>query len=253
MKFLKDVPILYKRSFIQTLRNPVWLAVGLSTPLLYLALFTPLLQKLAGGPGFPTSNVLNIFLPGILAFLAFGSGTGEGYSTIFELRDGLTERFRVTPASRYALLISPVLADITWLFIFDAVLIAVARLFGFEVHIAGLLVSFILLALLLIVTATFSVATALKTGEISSFASIITGMNLPILLLSGVLLPLTLAPNWMLILAHFNPMYYVVEANRLLAAGIINDSAVWLGFLVMFVLTGLTLWWATRVYRKAVA
>jgi len=49
---------------------PTWLAVGISTPLLYLALYTPLLQKLAGGPGFPSSNVLDVFLPGMLGYLA---------------------------------------------------------------------------------------------------------------------------------------------------------------------------------------
>jgi ABC-2 type transport system permease protein len=253
MNLFNEIRILFKRSFIQTLRNPVWVAVGLSTPLLYLALFTPLLQKLAGGPGFPTNNVLDVFLPGILAFLAFGSGTGEGFSTIFELKDGLTERFRVTPASRYALLISPVLADIVWLFIFNTILVGVAKLFGFDIHIAGLLVSFLLLALLLVITATFSVSLALITKEISGFAAVINGINLPILLLSGVLLPLTLAPTWMLVIAHFNPLYYVVEANRSLAAGNIANSAVGLGFLVMAALTAVTIWWATRVYRKAVA
>jgi ABC-2 type transport system permease protein len=253
MNVFKEIQILFKRSFIQTLRNPVWVLVGLSTPLLYLALFTPLLQKLAGGPGFPTSNVLDVFLPGILAFLAFGSGTGEGYTTIFELRDGLTERFRVTPASRYALLVSPVLADVVWLFIFNAVLIAIAKLFGFDVHFAGLLVSFLLIALLLIITASFSVATALLTKDISSFAAVMNGINLPILLLSGVLLPLTLAPAWMVVIAHFNPLYYVVEANRLLAAGDIVNSTVGLAFLVIIVLTIVTIWWAARVYRKAVA
>jgi ABC-2 type transport system permease protein len=253
MNLFKEIQILFKRSFIQTLRNPVWVIVGLSTPLLYLALFTPLLQKLAGGPGFPTSNVLDVFLPGILAFLAFGSGTGEGYTTIFELRDGLTERFRVTPASRYALLISPVLADVVWLFIFSAVLIAIARLFGFDIHIAGLLVTFLLVAFLLIITATFSVTIALLTKDISGFAAIMQGINLPILLLSGVLLPLTLAPSWMVVIAHFNPLYYVVEANRLLAAGNIVNSTVGLAFLVMVALSIVTIWWATRVYRKAVA
>jgi ABC-2 type transport system permease protein len=93
MKLLRDIGLLYKRSFFETLRNPMWVAVGVSTPLLYMVLFTPLLQKLAGGPGFPTSNVLDVFLPGILAFLAFGSGTGEGYTVIFELQEGQTERF----------------------------------------------------------------------------------------------------------------------------------------------------------------
>jgi ABC-2 type transport system permease protein len=252
MKLMRDIGLLYKRSFIETLRNPMWVAVGISTPLLYLVLFTPLLQKLAGGPGFPTSNVLDVFLPGILAFLAFGNGTGRGFTVIFELQQGLTERLQVTPVNRFALLTGPILASVSWLIIFVVILVAVAVPFGYDVHIAGVLISFILLALLVTVFAGFSVCIALITREINSFAAIISGINLPLLLLSGVLLPLTLAPTWMRVIAYFNPIYYVVEADRLLAAGNIGNTTVGLGFLVMVLLTVAVLWWATWVHRRAV-
>ena len=84
MKPLRDTALLFQREFIHALRNPTWLIVGLMTPLLYLALYTPLLQKLAGGPGFPTSHVLDVFLPGMLAYLAFMNGIGEGYADYFQ-------------------------------------------------------------------------------------------------------------------------------------------------------------------------
>ena len=51
--------------------------------------------------------MLDLFLPGILALLAFASGIGAGFSTIFELQSGVIERFRVTPASRFAILHRP--------------------------------------------------------------------------------------------------------------------------------------------------
>jgi ABC-2 type transport system permease protein len=189
----------------------------------------------------------------MLAYLAFMNGTGEGYATIFNLKDGQIERFRVTPASRVALLVSPILADIVWMFIFIIILIAVAVPFGFHAHIAGLLVSLILLALLVMVMGAFSVAIALINREISSFAAIVSGVSLPVMLLSGVLLPLSMAPSWMRVVAHLNPLYYVVEANRVLAAGNITNSTVGLAFLVTVGLTIVTFWWATRIYRKAVA
>jgi ABC-2 type transport system permease protein len=253
MKTFKDIGLLYKRNFIEALRNGIWVVVGISTPLLYLALFTPLLQKLVGAPGFTTGNALNIFLPGILAFLAFGSGNGPGYSTIYELMEGTVERFRVTPVSRLALLLGPILSNITWLFIFVVCLVLMALPFGFAPDITGLLVSFVLLALILAIMSCFTISIALLTKEISTLAAITNGINLPILLLSGVLLPLSLAPEWENILAHFNPLYYVVEANRVLVSGKIFDGAVGLAFLVTIGLTVLCLWWATRVYKRAVA
>ena len=99
MKATRDTALLMQRSIVQLLRNPIWLIVGFSTPILYLALFTPLLNHLAGAPGLPHGNVMEIFLPGILALLAYASGTGPGFSTLFELRAGVIERFRVTPAT----------------------------------------------------------------------------------------------------------------------------------------------------------
>jgi len=248
-----DIALLYQRYFVQMLRNPVWLAVGFSTPLLYLALFTPLLKHLAGSAGLPGSNVLDGFLPGILALLAFASGSGLGFSTIFELRAGVTERLRVTPASRFAILLGPILASMTLMFAFDAMLIAAGAAFGFHVHWLGLVVLAVLLGLLMVMMGAFSIATALLTKEISGFAAVINGINLPVLLLAGVLLPISIGPLWMQVLAHFNPLYYLVAASRLLANGHFSGHQVWQAFAVLVPLCALVLAWATRVFRRAVA
>jgi len=253
MKTARDIGLLFERYVLGLLRNPVWLVVGFSTPILYLALFTPLLKHLSGDGGLPTGNVLDLFLPGILALLAFASGTGPGFSTIFELKAGVIERFRVTPASRFAILTGPILASMVMMFVFDAVVVAVGAGFGFSVHWLGLAVLAVLLGLLMIIMAAFSIATALATKDINGFAAIINGINLPILLLAGVLLPISLGPTWMRVLAHFNPLYYLVQASRELAGGTLGNSAVWQAFAVLVPLCALVLAWATRVFRRAVA
>jgi len=253
VKTARDIGLLFQRYATQLLRNPVWLIVGFSTPILYLALFTPLLKNLAGAGGLPSGNVLDLFLPGILSLLAFASGTGPGFSTIFELKAGVIERFRVTPASRFAILTGPILASMVMMFVFDAVVVAVGAGFGFSVHWAGLAVLAVLLGLLMIIMAAFSIATALVTKEISGFAAIVNGINLPILLLAGVLLPISLGPAWMRVIAHFNPLYYLVQASRVLASGTLADPAVWQAFAVLVPLCALVLTWATRVFRHAVA
>jgi ABC-2 type transport system permease protein len=253
MRTIRDIGLLFHRYTLQMLRNPVWLFVGFSTPILYLALFTPLLRHFAGVPGFPKGGVVDVFLPGILSLLAFASGSSMGFSTIFELQAGVIERFRVTPASRFAILIGPILSGLMMMMVFNSVVVAVGYGLGFHVHWLGLLVLAVLLCLLAGLTAAFSVATALVTKDISSFAAIINGLNLPLLLLAGVLLPISLGPLWMRVIAHFNPLYYLVQASRALAAGSFANAAVWQAFAVLVPLCGLVLWWATRVFRSAVA
>jgi ABC-2 type transport system permease protein len=239
MKLLTDIGLLFRRRLTQLLRSPVWLVVGFSTPILYLALFTPLLKHLVGAAGLPAGNVLDLFLPGILALLAFASGSGPGFSTIFELRSGVTERLRVTPASRFAILAGPILASMLLMFGFDVVVVAIGTAFGF--------------ALLMATMAAFSIAAALTTKDINGFAAIINGLNLPVLLLGGVLLPISLGPDWMRVLAHINPLYYAVASARVLAAGTLGAPAVWQAFAVLVPLCAVTAGWATSVVRTAVA
>ncbi len=253
MKLARDTGLLAWRYVHQLLRSPAWVAVGLSSPLLYLALFTPLLRGLPGVAGRSTGAVLDEFLPGILALLAFSSGIGPGFTVIFELQSGLVERLRVTPTARVALLAGPVVANVASMFVFDAILVAVGAAFGFALH-PGLLVLGVLLALLAATVSAFSMSLALRSGgEIQGFAAIMNGLNLPVLLLGGVLLPLAIGPLWLRVLGHFDPLYYLVTAARGLAQDHMASAGTWHAFAVLTPLCALTLAWATRAYRSAVA
>jgi ABC-2 type transport system permease protein len=251
MKMFREIRLLFWRKMLETLRQPVWVISGLTTPLLYLALFAPLLEGMKQMLG--SGNILDLFVPGILVLMAFGAGMGAGWVVIWELQTGVIERLRVSPASRFALLMGAVLKD-TVMFVVPALLVVlIAALFGFEVHWGGLAVLFVLLCLLTAIVSAASGSLGLILKEIGSLAAVVTGLQLPLTLLAGVLLPLSLGPNWLQVIAHFNPMYYVVEASRVLAGGVLADGKVLEAFAVMVPLTALALGWATRVYRKAVS
>lgn len=251
MTAINETGLFFRRRVLETLRQPVWLFMGLTTPLLYLAFFAPLLQPLAGGPGFPQGNVLDVFVPGILVLMAFGAGTGAGWIAIFELDSGIIERFRVTPASRIAILMGTVLRDVVAFVVPSLLVVAVAMPFGYHPHPLGLAVELVLLSLLAGATSATSTALGITLKQIGSLAAIVTGLNLPLTLLSGILLPLSLAPAWMRALAHLNPMYYAVQASRSLAAGTIATGTVAMGFGVMLASAAVAFWWGTGTYRRA--
>jgi ABC-2 type transport system permease protein len=253
MKLLNDVRLLWWRRMMETLRQPVWVFIGLSTPLFLLTLFAPLLKSLAGGPGFPSGSVLDVFVPGILVLMAFYAGIGSGWIVIQELGTGVIERLRVTPASRFALVLGTSLRDVVMLVVPSLIVVLVAIPFGFHPHWGGLAVLLALLALLVAATSAGSNALGMQLREVGSLAAVVNGLNLPLLLLSGVMLPLSLAPAWMRGLAHVNPLYYAVEASRSVAASDVATWAVAQAFLVIGVLAIVASWWATWVYRKAVA
>jgi len=253
MTFTLHTRLFFHRKLLETLRQPVWIITGLTTPLLYLALFSPLLRSLAGGPAFPPGHVLDVFVPGVLVLIAFGAGMGAGWPVIWELDSGVIERLRVTPGSRFALLLGTVLRDIVMFAVPGAVVIAIAAIFGFHAHWGGLAVMLLLLALLTAACSATSSALGLNLKQIGSLAAVITGAQLPLTLLSGILLPLSLGPAWLRVLGHLNPMYYTVQAARSLAAGAVLTGTVGLGFLVTGAAAALALWWGTRSYQHAMA
>ncbi|MDR3288771.1 MAG: ABC transporter permease [Peptococcaceae bacterium] len=252
MKILKETGLFCRRKLRENLRQPIWLFSDLVTPLLYIALFAPLLMNLSAPP-LDAAAVLDKFVPGVLTLLAFSSGSGSGWTIIWELQSGVIERLRVTPASRFSMLMGAVITDMLTFIAPSILVIVISAFFGFHVHIGGLAVLLLLLCLLTAVVSAWSGSLGLIFKQIGTLAAVVGGLQLPLTLLSGVLLPLSLGPPWLRGIAHFNPMYYTVEASRLLAGGVVNSAETITAFVVMLPLTVIALWWATGVYRRAVA
>lgn len=252
MKILKEIGMLTFCCIRVCLRNPVFLFMGVIVPLIYLALFTPLLRTLASNGGLDTQNVLTLFVPGMLPIIAFSTGIFTGFGMIDQVRSGVIERFQVTPASRLSLLSGPVLFD-TCAALFQSLLfILIALPFGFRANPVGLLILFALLALLTLVTSSFGNALGVILQRTDRYAPIVHGINLPVLLLSGTLLPISLAPTWLKMIAHFNPVFYVVEASRALALGNLTSVNVLYAFLILIPFVIFTMYWGTEVFKKTV-
>ena len=62
MKLLRDTWLVFGRYFGLFIRNPVWVALGVLQPLLYLLLFAPLLKPVTAVRGFPAGGAYNVFL-----------------------------------------------------------------------------------------------------------------------------------------------------------------------------------------------
>jgi ABC-2 type transport system permease protein len=74
MRTTHDTWLIFERSLVLSLRNPVWVIMGIIQPVLYLLLFGPLLTNIARMPGFPPGGAFNVFVPGILVMTAlFGA------------------------------------------------------------------------------------------------------------------------------------------------------------------------------------
>lgn len=247
---MRETSIVFGYELKRMVRNPVWVIIGLLQPVLWLLLFVPLLEELNTGTS--KSADLKTFVPGVLTMLAIMSTLLVGYVFLGSMRDGVVERLAVTPVSRLALALGRILADVAGLVTQSVLVVSVAYLMGFRADPSSVLLILALMVLLGLSVASLSYALALNLREEASFSSIINFLTLPLLLLSGMLVPLSFAPGWMQAAGNANPLHHAVEAVRALAVDDRGASDVVTGFLVLAGLTALTLTWAARSYRRAV-
>jgi ABC-2 type transport system permease protein len=253
MKLLKDSWLVFTRAVSQTVHNPVWVFVSLAQPVYFLVLFGPLLRKVAAVQGFPGGGAFNVFVPGLLIQLALFGCAFVGFSLIAEMRYGVIERLQVTPISRAALLLGRAGRDVASLLVQVVMLVLLAWPFGLHLNLGGMAVALGLLVLvgLAFSAVSYTLALALKTED--ALAPLLNAVGMPMMLLSGILLPLSLAPGWLQAIGDGNPLTYAVDATRALFNGQVWDGDVLRGLVIMVVCAAAAVTLATRRFRRAAA
>ena len=119
-------------------------------------------------------------------------------------------------------------------------------LLGLRVPLGALLIGLVLVALLGAAFSFISNAIGIATKSEDALAPLVNTLALPILLLSGILLPMTLAPAWLQIVANFNPFKHIVEALRAVFRGDFADPIVWIGLVLAVVMVVVGAWLGAR-------
>ncbi|WP_062521280.1 ABC transporter permease [Demequina silvatica] len=210
-------------------RDPFSVIFSLLQPLVFLGLFAPLL---VGESGASLADTLAWFVPGVLVMIVlFGTGA-TGSNLQYEMMTGSHERTLVAPLSRTSLLVGRALKEIVPIVVQSLVIVAIAWPFGFRANLLGLLLGLVVLAAFGVGLGSLSYALALKTKNREwMFWAVQQSLIFPLLILSGMLLPLDSAPRWMSAVASVNPVNWVVQAERALLGGDLAASAVGWGVL----------------------
>lgn len=249
MKFLRDTWLVFSRQMQLQWRNPVWVAVGIIQPLFYLLLFAPLLKPALGTQN--DADTYRVFVPGMLVMIAMFMGF-SGFGLIAELRAGIIERSRVTPVSRVALMLGRCLRDVLTL-LFQAVFVTLLAIpFGLRANPVDVVLAFLLVALMAMFMSSLGYALGLTIRSEDALAPMLNMLVLPIMLLSGILLPLTFAPKWLQSIADWNPFSWGVEATRALFAGDIGNDYIWQALLILGPLTALAVIVSSRSFARSV-
>jgi ABC-2 type transport system permease protein len=250
MTVVRETGLIFRRAMRLSLRNPVWVIIGLIQPVLYLVLFGPLLDGMGAVRGWPAGDAWQVFVPGLLVQLGIFGAAFVGFGLIAEMRAGVVERMRVTPASRAALLAGRVLRDVVVLLVQGAILVLCATLFGLSAPVGGLVLGLAVVALLGAAFSSASYAAALLLRSEDALAPLTNGLAVPLLLLSGILLPMSLAPAWLEAVSDANPVKHVVDGVRaLFLDGRVTMTVVW-GVVAALGLVAAGLVLGTRTFER---
>ena len=189
-------------------------------------------------------------MPGLLVQLGVFGALFAGFGLIAEWREGVVEAERVTPASRTALLFGRLLRDVLQLLVQALILVGLGYVMGMDAPLAGVVLGIALTLLVGAAAAAGSNAVALTAKSEDVMAPLTNMLMMPIMLLSGILLPMTLGPSWLRRVSDFMPIRYIVDAVRGVFAGNFAGSQLVWGIGWALLLFVLALWWGTRTSRK---
>ena len=251
---VRDTHLVMTRELRPVLHDPFSLVFGMIQPLVFLALFGPLLVGSLGGQADTAlgGSVWQWFVPSILVMTAlFGTST-VGANLLFEFQTGAHERLLVTPLSRPSLLIGRALKEMVPLAAQAVIIVVVMIPFGFVLYPSGAIIGFLLLAVFGVGLGSLSYALAIAVRKQEwMFWVVQQTLIFPLMILSGMLLPLESGPQWMQVASHFNPLTYLVDAERALFAGDVGSSQAAWGWVAALVTVAVGLTVGIRSMRRS--
>ncbi|WP_127479575.1 ABC transporter permease [Nocardioides pantholopis] len=244
--FWTDTWLVMVRELRPVLREPASVLFAMVQPLVFLALFAPLL------PEVETGSALQWFVPGIVAMTALMSASFTGSNLMAEIQSGAHERLLVSPLSRSSLIVGRSLKEVVPVLMQTAIILAVVTPFSFDLHLGGVLIGVAVLTAFSVGIGALSFALALASREQDwMFWTVQQTAIFPLLLLAGVLLPLEGAPGWLQVLSDLNPLTYVVAATRETFAGVYEADTIGAGLLASAVVAVVGLVVGVRAMRRA--
>jgi ABC-2 type transport system permease protein len=239
------------RQFRNLIREPIWIALLLIQPMIWLLLYGQLFSRvpsLRGG----ASTYVEFLLPGIVVMNAFFGGTWGGMAMIADLDRHVVDRFLATPTSRLAIVLSQIVRSGVIALIQALVILLVGFALGVRVHggVLGVLVLLATAALVAMVFAGISNGIALLVRREATMIAAANFVGLPLMFLSSILITQRVMPHWMQVVSRFNPVNWGVEAARDAVVRGGNWGSVGLHLLMLVAVTLATATFATWTFRS---
>jgi ABC-2 type transport system permease protein len=227
-----------RRNLVAIFRTPEALIPPIAISVFFLLIYESTLGQAAGFvPGLSGNSYLGFILPLSIVSSALAGAGLAAQNLVRDIESGYFDKLLLTPVSRTALLLGPILAGALILGLQTGIVIGVGLLMGLEPVTGplGLLAVIGIAVLLGTGFAGFTVSAALGSGSaaVTQSAGFIF---FPLTFLTASFVPLDLLDGWLASAARLNPITYVLQAMRETLNTGWNSTALWQGALACLIL-----------------
>ncbi len=232
------------------MREPIWIALLLIQPMIWLLLYGQLFSRvpsLRGG----ASTYVEFLLPGIVVMNAFFGGTWAGMAMITDLDRNVVQRFLATPVSRLSIVLSQVVRSGLTATVQAIVILLVGLALGVRVHggLPGWLIVLLTAALVSMVFSGISQGIALLVRREATMIAAANFVGLPLMFLSAILIQQRVMPHWMQQVSRYNPVNWGVHAARDAVVTGGNWDGIGVNLALLVAATAATAGFATWTFR----
>jgi ABC-2 type transport system permease protein len=253
--FAADTWHLYLRYMRNTLRLPIWIAVTLVQPVIWLFLYGQLFRRIVELPGFGEVTYIQHLTPGVVIMTAMFGSAWSGMSMIRDLDEGIMDRLLSTTVHRGAIISARVMHASFTVLVQSMIILLMGLALGARID-GGIVGVAAIIILALLLGASFSAISngiALLARREETLIAVVNFFGLPLVFLSTAFIAADLMPGWIRSVSEFNPVNWAILGSRSAMLG--EDWMLVLqysGLLLAFVL--ICSYFATlafRVYQRA--
>jgi ABC-2 type transport system permease protein len=229
------------------------LATNLITPLLFLFLFSQLLQKLSVFPGV-SGSYLEYLTPGIVVLNAMTGATLSGVSMVNDLNSGFLSKILLTQVNRPAILLGRMLTDVFVVVIQSIITIVVAVAMGVTIvtGIPGILLILVTVALFELALSGIFLVIGMRTRKTETISAIGGVLFFPLIFVSSAMFPSSFFPIWAQDISMYNPVSYASNVARDLVHGGLTWSILASGYTVIGLIAFVTIAATLYQFRKII-
>lgn len=216
MPFWLQVTTMAWRSIVVTVRQPAAVLPSLIISVFFLVVYEASLGDASNFlPGLSGNNYLGFILPLSIVSASLSSSGAAGQSIVRDIENGYFDKLMLTPISRAALLLGPMIAGAVVLVLQTTLVTGVGLLMGLEpaTGILGIVAMLGYALLLGVAFAGFTVGIALRSGSAAATQGA-SFLFFPLTFLTATFVPISLLSGWIQVAATYNPITYVLDAMR---------------------------------------